>query len=53
MTEPAQNPRLFTDRKAFLAGVIEKPGTPPRDLQETFRKLTPSGKAGLGMASSS
>ena len=44
MTEPAPDPGLFTDRKAFLARVIEKLGTPPCDFQETFRKLTPSGK---------
>jgi 8-oxo-dGTP pyrophosphatase MutT (NUDIX family) len=44
MTEPAPDPGLFTDRKAFLARVIEKLGTPTCDFQETFRKLTPSGK---------
>ena len=44
MTEPAPDPGLFTDRKAFLARVIEKLGTPACDFQETFRKLTPSGK---------
>jgi 8-oxo-dGTP pyrophosphatase MutT (NUDIX family) len=44
MTEPAPDPGLFTDRKAFLVRVIEKLGTPACDFQETFRKLTPSGK---------
>jgi 8-oxo-dGTP pyrophosphatase MutT (NUDIX family) len=44
MTEPAPDPGLFTDRKAFLARVIDKLGAPPCDFQATFLKLTPFGK---------
>ena len=44
MTEPTPDLGLFTDCKAFLARVIEKLGTSPCDFQETFLKLTPSGK---------
>jgi 8-oxo-dGTP pyrophosphatase MutT (NUDIX family) len=46
MIEPAPDPGLFTDCKAFLARVIEKLGSSPCDFQETFRKLTPFGKKG-------
>jgi 8-oxo-dGTP pyrophosphatase MutT (NUDIX family) len=44
MTESVTDPGLFIDRKAFLARIIEKLGTPPCNFQETFRKHTPSGK---------
>jgi 8-oxo-dGTP pyrophosphatase MutT (NUDIX family) len=44
MIESVTDPGLFRDRKAFLARIIEKLGTPPCDFQETFRNLTTSEK---------
>jgi len=44
MTEPFVDPGLFTDRTEFPASIIVKLGTRHCNFQETFRKLTPSGK---------
>jgi 8-oxo-dGTP pyrophosphatase MutT (NUDIX family) len=44
MTESVSGPQNFSDRDAFLTGAVEKLGTNPCDFQETFRRITSSGK---------